>query len=214
VSRDITHELSVWLESGVRQMGQLNITLGEEGIELRHFEDAGLPDLTLHARPEEARHLANLDDAGEFRPLKTAPNLRHGWRMLLADLDELRVALDYFYPAMLGALASSQQGQLTPVPLRETLGRQSGMYAVTKKITDEQADDLIGHFCSSATGCLKTILWRIAPDVPITLQPQVKFDPVVNQLGTGEAALPLLCHEACNLLVAQAREVVKKAAAQ
>jgi sirohydrochlorin cobaltochelatase len=110
---------------------------------------------------------------------------------------------------MLGALASDERGLLGAVDLRETLGRQSGMYAVTKKITDAQAQAMIGEVCTSAGGCLKTILWRISPDVPVESLPPEKFDRAVNQLGGPARALPMLCHEVCNLLVAKAREVVK-----
>ncbi|MEI9894479.1 MAG: hypothetical protein WDN28_11490 [Chthoniobacter sp.] len=79
------------------------------------------------------------------------------------------------------------------------------MYAITKKITDAQAQTLIGGFCRSDGGCLKRILWPIAPGIPITSLPAEKFQP-----SAPRPELPLLCHEACNLLVAKAREVVKK----
>jgi hypothetical protein len=46
--------------------------------------------------------------------------------------------------------------------------------------------------------------------VTIESLPPTKFDPELDQLGSGRAALPLLCHEACNLLVAKLREVVKQ----
>ena len=48
--------------------------------------------------PEDAIEIAKHDDAGNYRPLKTAPNLRHGWRLELETLEDLRRALDYFYP--------------------------------------------------------------------------------------------------------------------
>jgi sirohydrochlorin cobaltochelatase len=81
------------------------------------------------------------------------------------------------------------------VVLRETLGRQTGMYRVTQKLTDPQARELIDRVC---TGCLKHRLWEIAIANP-------------SSPAFPAGSLPLLCQEACNLLVAQAREVVKKA---
>jgi hypothetical protein len=39
--------------------------------------------------------------------------------------------------------------------------------------------------------------------------PPEKFDPRSDQTGGGEAVVPLLCQEACNLLVAEARDVVQ-----
>jgi hypothetical protein len=82
------------------------------------------------------------------------------------------------------------------------------MYAITRKITDDQAQAMIGGFCRSETGCLKKILWEIAPGLPVTSLPPEKFETA----GAVDE-LPLLCHESCNLLVAKAREVVKLGAA-
>jgi sirohydrochlorin cobaltochelatase len=197
------------LAAGREQIGEIMILRTATGFALRHHEDVTRKDLVRFTSEADARELAKLDDRGNFRPLKSAPNLRHGWRLEVADLVVLRRVLDTFYPAMLGVLLSRERGELTPIPMRETLARQTGMYAVTKKITDAQADATIGNFCTTRGGCLKTLLWPIAPDVPITSLPAEKFDPSVNQIGTPERAIPLLCHEACNLLVARIREVVK-----
>ena len=54
---------------------------------------------------------------------------------------------------MLAARLAYQQGRLAVTPLRDTLNRQSGMYAITKRITDLQADTLIGAFCRTEGGC-------------------------------------------------------------
>ena len=186
--------LADWLVRGGERIGQIAIAHVHEGWELRHVEDAGRTDLALHENVEAARHLANLDAAGNFRPLKTAPTLVRGWRLVLPDAAAVRRALDYFYPAMTGVWRSHARGELAPVVLRETLGRQTGMYHVTQKLTDGQARALIDGFCA---GCLKHRLWEIA-----TLNPDLPSFP--------KDSLPLLCHEACNLVVAKAREVVKK----
>lgn len=210
MSRDIASALEGWLRAGAEQIGEIAIARVGGGFELRHFEDRGRDDLTPHFAAEDARALSLYDGAGNFRPLKTAPNLRRGWRLELGGIAELRAALDFFYPAMLGTLLSHERGEVSPVPLRETLGRQTGMYAVTKKITDEQADAMIGGFCTSRGGCLKTILWPIAPGLPVRSLPAEKFDPRATQPQTTARTLPMLCTESCNLLVAKAREVVKQ----
>ena len=195
MSRDVEKALADWLAGGGERIGEIVIARVPEGWELRHAEDARRTDLTPHTQPEAARHLANLDAAGNFRPLKTAPTLVRGWRLVLGDIAAVRRALDFFYPAMTGVWLSHTRGELVPIVLRETLGRQTGMYRVTQKLTDPQARALIDGVCA---GCLKHRLWEIATANP-----------------TGPAfptnSLPLLCHEACNLLVAKAREVVKKA---
>jgi sirohydrochlorin cobaltochelatase len=209
-SRDLTAAIAAWIGEGPMHLGQVLIRRrAAGGYELCHHEDADRSDLALFTRAEDARHLSAGDDAGRFRPLKTAPNLRHGWRLHLPDAPALRGALDYFYPAMMGALFDWNRRALDPVPLRATLDRQSGMYAITRKITDAQAQEMIAGFCTSRGGCLKTILWPLEPGVPVTSLPPEKFDPRAVQPGIPAPALPMLCHEACNLLVARAREVVK-----
>lgn len=194
MNRDLTATLSAWLAQGGARIGQITIRSTVGGIELHHHEDEARTDLARFTAWEDARPLANADDAGAFRPLKTAPTLRHGWRLVLRDPSEVRKALDYFYPAMLGVGESHARGELVAVPLRATLGRQTGMYTVTKTITDEQARAMIDRFCA---GCLKQRLWEI--DTPNS-----------QSVRSVPGEWPLLCHEACNLLVAEARKVVKK----
>jgi sirohydrochlorin cobaltochelatase len=204
-----------WLGQGGERIGEVHIGRTREGgFVLTHWEDAGRSGLEEFTRPEEARAIANLDGTGEYRPLKTAPTLRHGWVLKLATFQDLLLAVDFFYPAMLGVWVAHQRGSLKSVSLRETLTRQSGMYAVTKKLTDEAADKMIASFCASRGGCLKTILWAIGESRPVLSLPPEKFDPAAEQLpGAPGKSLPLLCHEACNLLVAEARKVVKASAA-
>ncbi len=204
--RDTTAELQAWLENGGRTIGQIAITAHTahaSAWELRHADDAKREDLVLHERWEDARMLANLDDSASYRALKTAPTLRHGWRLLVGSIEELHRALDYFYPAMLGIWLAQKSHALEPVCFRDTLGRQTGMYRVTQKITDDQAQQLIGRVCHPDS-CIKTILWPVSPGISIATLPEEKFIPAKS-----EASWPLLCHEACNLLVAAARKVVK-----
>lgn len=200
--RDSTAALTEWLEKGGRRIGQIAISRADDGWELRHGDDIEAESLELFSKWEDARSLANLDGGRSYRPLKSAPNLRRGWRMVLQDTAAVRQAIDFFYPAMLGVWLASRAGELVPVHLRETLGRQTGMYRITAKLTDKQAQRLICETCNSAA-CLKTILWRVDVDQPIATLPPAKFDA-----PTGDS-IPLLCHEACNLLVAAARKMVK-----
>src|SRR5262249_45994092 len=127
---------------------------------LSHREDKVADQLKTFRSAEEAIEIAKYDDAGNYRPLKTAPNLHHGWRLELETLENLRHALDYFYPGRLAMFAAWKSHKLQTTPLRETLDRQSGMYRVAAKISDSQIDDLVGDFCRSNGGCLRTILWK------------------------------------------------------
>jgi sirohydrochlorin cobaltochelatase len=182
------------LANGGMTIGQVRV---EPGYSLSHRDDAGRGGVKVFTDPHEAIVLARYDDDGLYRPLKTAPNLAHGWRFELSTVEEVLLTLDFLYPAAIGTALAAESGELQPINLRETLGRQTGMYAVTKKITDEQAEKLIGDFCH--TGCLRKILWPISPGIPA---------PADAQHSEG-SAIPLRCAEACNLLVAEARKVVK-----
>ena len=194
------------------------------GFVVSHRDDASFGLLETYRDAEAAIGIAKYDDAGNYRPLKTAPNLRHGWRLELAAAEQLRRALDYFYPGRLAVFAAWKSGYLKTTALRETLDRQSGLYRVAAKISDPQINDLVTDFCRSDTGCLRTILWKRDRNrvIASTKLPNEKFDPVYDQgtasgppgsatpaTAAASATVPLLCQEACNLLVAQCRKVVK-----
>ena len=192
---------------------------------LSHRDQEAADQLKVFRNAEDAIEIAKYDDTGNYRPLKTAPNLRHGWRLELDTLEELQRALAYFYPGRLAVFNAWKKGRLQTTPLRETLDRQSGMYRVAAKISDSQIDDLVAGFCRSEGGCLRTILWKRDRDRAIasTKLPKQKFDPAYDQarvcsrgpVGDAHAShseaatVPLLCQEACNLLVAECRKVVK-----
>lgn len=207
----ITAALGQWLAGGFNRIGEILILEKNGCFTLVHHADRdAAAGLEVFSKPEDARAISQYDGAGEYRALKTSPDLRRGWELRLRDLAELHTALDFFYPAMAGAYLAHLEGGLKPVNFRETAGRQSGMYDMVKKIPNEEADALIGGFCKSDGKCIKTILWRLDSATAITSLPASKFDPQADQLGCGGQSLPLLCHEACNLLIAAARAVVRK----
>ena len=123
----------------------------------------------------------------------------------------------------LAVFAAWQEERLKTTTLRETLARQSGMYRVAAKISDEQINDVVGTFCRCAGGCLRTILWRrtASGSVASSKLPPAKFDPNCDQAQplcgpglatpatTAPTVIPLLCQEACNLLVNECRKMVK-----
>jgi sirohydrochlorin cobaltochelatase len=207
------HALAAVLSDKSR-FGQLLIQRRADGrFVVCHRDDESATGLKLFQEPEGAIEIARYDDEGKYRSLKTAPNLRHGWRLEVADPGELRRALDYIYPGRLAALTVWTENQLGTMPLRDTLNRQSGMYRVAAKIPDEQIDELVANFCRSDTGCLRTILWRRdqGGSPASTKLATTKFNPAHDQTGRAETIIPLLCQEACNLLVNECRKVVKRA---
>jgi sirohydrochlorin cobaltochelatase len=208
--------LERWQYAELRCIGQIAIAPASDGaFVLCHRDDRGRDDLACHLSAQDAAELAKYDDAGNYRPLKTAPDLRHGWRLVLPHVASLRLALDLFYPGRLAAFLAAEQGQLASTPFRETLSRQSGMYRVAAKITDPQADALIARFCRSDGGCLRTILWKRDAEgtLPSTQLPPEKYETTHDQTGRDQPVIPLLCQEACNLLISETRKAVKAEAA-
>ena len=206
----IEHALAAVLNEGGR-FGQILIRKFASRFTLCHCDEENVPDLKVFRRPDDAAEIARYDDAGNYRPLKTAPDLRHGWRLDITDLQELHLALDYFYPGRLATLAAWKENRLSTTPLRETLDRQSGMYRVAAKISDEQIDDVVGKICRSDGGCLRTILWKRDRNgaTPSSKLPPEKFDPAHDQTGHGDNAIPLLCQEICSVLLNECRRAVK-----
>ena len=207
--------------------GQILVRKSGESHVLCHRDDEALGDWETFGNPEDAIEIARYDDSGTYRPLKTAPNLRHGWRMKLQSSAELKRALDHFYPGRLAVFVAWQRGELRTTPLRETLDRQTGMYRIAATISGAQIEDLVADFCRSNGSCLRTILWKRDQRGAIasTKLPIQKFDPTWDQGQASDEAesspfaeatadhaiptVPLLCQEPCNLLVAACRKVVK-----
>lgn len=213
------------LEAACFCVGEIVVRKSGGGFVLSHRDDEAKEDLQIFRHSEEAIGIAKYDDAGNYRPLKTAPNLRHCWRLELDTLEAVMRALDYFYPGRLAVFAAWKKGKLQTTPLRETLDRQSGMYRVAAKISDSQIDNVVADFCRSNGGCLRAILWKrdACGAVASTKLPNEKFDPACDQTApcsrrpvgdarashSEAATIPLLCQEACNLLIAECRKIVK-----
>ncbi len=191
----IAEFLSAAIVSGFFQIGQVVIEKNPPGFSLRHEVDTGREDLEIFHSPEDALGIARCDDSGDYRPLKTAPNLRRGWELRLDSLAALRLALDAIYPAALGNWRAVLQGEKIAQPLRETLNRQTGMYRITGLLTHHEASLIIDSLCRP--GCLRQILWPIE---------STESDPAP---ATPEGRIPLFCTNPCSHFLGKAREAVK-----
>jgi len=206
------------LAAGSCDVGQVRIRSGDGGYMLCHREEVTRTDLRSFGDADAAIELARFDDSGKYRPLKTAPNLPHGWSLRLKSLDEVQRVIDSFYPGRLAVLAAFNGQRLEQTSLRETLGRQTGMYRVAANISDEGIDRVAGEVCRSDGGCLRTILWRKNEegDLPSQRLPAQKFDVRQNQAEAadpdargGANFIPMLCQEACTLLIDACRKAVQ-----
>ena len=198
-----------WLRSklveGRLRIGQIQIEAQGSGFVLRHSDDAEAPALTAHHGALALREIVKLDAQGEFRALKSAPNLVRGWHVIVDSLEELLLALDIAYPAAAGMAMAEEQGKLQGVPLRSNLSRQTGMYRFTNTIRDDQAMEMVASCCDSAMRCQRRIVWGLTADQPLSGPATIKEQRCENR---GE--IPLLCMEVCPLLVSEARKIAQK----
>lgn len=210
----LRQRLEAWLDSGREIIGQVKIHQEGAGYELRHIEDAdeNAATLTSYEHPEAAREIARNDAEGVFRAIKTAATLKRGWRLSLPDLESVHLAMEFFYPAAVGMAAAAEDASLQPVPLRHLLGRQTGMYRFANGITDEQAGEIIGSFCTTQTKCLRRIVWPLDDTQPLPGAAQVKQGEEAGHVlpVADGGCIPLLCMEACNHVVSIARKVARE----
>jgi sirohydrochlorin cobaltochelatase len=208
----IEQALQDYLNADPLYVGEVTVRrVNPNGYVIRHWKDDQQSHGTLakHGDPTAALEIARYDANQEYRPLKGAPTLRRGWELRVPSVAQVLQALDYFYPSAFATWLAYNRGEVLPVDLRETLKRQTGMYRVTQRLSRPQAEGLAGGVCQSASGCLRTILWKIDGHIPRRYLPDSKFDPAADQLRRNHNVIPFLCAEACNLFVAEARKIVK-----
>lgn len=163
------------------------------GFELRHVNDreAGAGTLRL-VSASELRALANHTAAGEFRPIKAAPNLRAGWRCCGASDAELELALSQLYPGAIADWFTARQSVPPVTHYRDFTARQTGMYRITTMLTDAQAGQMI-RACCDARFCLKRRLWTV--------------DGLAPDAADAKSLVP--CLEPCAVLLEFARKAVR-----
>jgi hypothetical protein len=201
VKRNITPALEAFAAaiSGQVVIAQAQIRKAGSGFELRHVDDRDREaNLLETVGLNELRRVAQFAANGAFRPLKSAPNLRPGWRALSADVEELGLCLDALYP---GAVAdwyslknpeSAGGNRLTSY--RDFTQRQSGMYRITTMLDDRVAETVI-RVCCHRDFCLKRRLWTLDG---------------AKSPADGEAEKSIIpCLEPCAILLEFARKVAR-----
>ncbi len=163
----------------------------QAGYSLRHVEDAEAVDLRAYDDPRAAWEIAKLTENGEYRPLKSSPNLRRGWELRVDDVRGLATAMNYLYPAGIVHWHLYREGRLEVTSFRENAARQSGIYKRIQSLTDEGAQNAARACCEDAV-CLKKTLWDIDGKTPLEME-----------RGSGE----IPCPEPCSVFVSFARRV-------
>jgi hypothetical protein len=161
------------------------------GYYLCHKEDARAASLDLYDDPRAAREIAKLTDVGEYRPLKSSPNLRRGWELRVEDARGLATAMNYLYPAGVVHWYLYREGRLEITHYRENAARQSGIYKRIQRLSDEGVQDAARACCEDVV-CLKKTLWDVDEGTPL-------------EMDRGDGEIP--CPEPCSIFVSFARRV-------
>ncbi len=204
------------IDSGIHRIGELELQTNVCGFSyaICHYTDSELSTepafggLEVHQGPADARELSTYSEDGIYRFTKGQTNLKRGWIMTLENEEDLRLALDQFYPACVGLFLAHMDGTLEIEFLREKLDRQTGMYRFARTISDAGAQELVRQVCGPAHACAKKILWQIDDQTPLEDSEASRFNGIPGDLPDKEA-IPLLCREACNHFVAECRKAAK-----
>lgn len=155
--------------------------------------DAATPQQKLVELPlSQLRGFVEVNGQGKFRPLRSSPDLRPGWRMELRDARELSQALHIIYPGAVGDWFAVQRIPTPAISYREYAGRQTGMYRITALLPDSEAAT-VASACCAPRFCLKRRLWSIA-DLPA-------------DSAADKSAIP--CLEPCAVLMELARKAFR-----
>lgn len=172
-----------------RAWGQVFIRPGE----LRHVHDLSTSGDALEPVDiKDLRLLAQNDAQGQFRPLKSAPDLRPGWIAFWKEPSELLTALHSIYPNSVFDWYAIETGRAGVTHYREFTNRQTGMYRITTMLDDRQAGEVIRAGCLP-NSCLKRRYWTVEgldPDAP-----------------ENKSGIP--CLEPCAILLELARRAVR-----
>jgi len=173
--------------------GQVLIRRVGNGFELRQQSDRdAAPESLATLTGTELRTWAQTAEGGAFRPLKSAPNLRPGWRVVAADGGALGLVLHYVYPGAVADWFAARSPQPPVTSYREFTARQTGMYRITTMLSDQIAGAAI-RACCPADFCLKRRLWTVA---------DLGSDP------PGQKSI-IPCLEPCAIMLEFARKVAR-----
>ena len=184
---------AAWVEAAPegRTFGQVRVSRSSGGYSLRHADDADAGGLEVHEDPRAAREIAKLTESGEYRPLKSSPNLRRGWEITASDAEHLAVAMNYLYPAGIVHWYLYREGRLGVTGFRKNAARQSGIYKRVQRLSDERVQNTARACCEDAV-CLKRTLWDVDEGTPL-------------RMDRGDGEIP--CPEPCSVFVSFARRV-------
>ena len=170
------------------EWGQLSIATRPDGYELRHVDDIDDPRGALETlqRPVDLRERARTDRHGQYRPLSGAKTLPTGWTLPGLGPESLVSAVRFVYPGSIAHWWSERSGTLDVTHFRESVARQTGLYADLDGFGGAALDAAAESVCGD---CVRRRRWEAGPDEEI-------------DASCGEGAIP--CREACPFFLSAA----------
>ncbi len=172
--------------------GEVRVESVETGVwRLRHGRDHLLGwEQLKRLSVQELQEWGDLDQNGDFRPLRSAPTLRNGWGCEARDIGLLEDALNRLYP---GSVADwwtvKEHGETAAISFREFVNRQTGMFRSAQQLSAAGAEAAV-RACCSPDICQKRRMWT------------------VDSLGpSSHGAFP--CLEPCAVALEMARQAAK-----
>ena len=174
----------------IRQIAQQG-----QSYELLHKSDANKTKNELkELKLEDAQFYLSFTDTSVFRPIKGAPDMRSGWRLVVQNHQDLELALQAVYPGFISDNYAVKK--IDPIPVTSYTAfaeRQTGMYRNAKLLTEERAQQAV-EACCGATHCLKRRYWSV---------------PGLDADTTGENKSEIPCLEPCAVMLEWGRKVVR-----
>ncbi len=172
-------------------IGEVVVERKGDGFHLYHREDEDRIDVCKELSVDSLRELSQQTAESEFRPLKSAPNLRGGWVCRTTTVTELETALTHLYPGAIADRYALRNGAESH-NYRDFTNRQTGMYRITTHPSDEEVNQ-IADACCDDRFCLKQRLWTVSAE---DTQPDLDTERIP-------------CLEPCPILLEFARKVVR-----
>ncbi len=173
-------------------------------------------DLKIHRSPNDAVELAKFDDHGQLPPAQDraqpSPRLAPGSG---GSRRAARGARSCFIPAGWRRWRPGKRIASRPRRCARRSIARPACIAPRPRYRDEQMETLVGRFCRSQGGASRDVCARFSGRATRPAHGlrcgcrSTSSSRRSTRRAAGEKVIPLLCQEACNLLVAEARKVVK-----
>jgi sirohydrochlorin cobaltochelatase len=172
---------------------QVLIQPADRTFTLRHVADHDLPPNQLKRLSlSELRQLAMFTASGQFRPLRSSPDLPRGWTFTCDGPEELWRALQELYPGSIPDWFAAESPNPPITHYRDLTNRQTGMYRITQLLSDDQA--AMSPALPAAPAFVSNAAFGPFPALLRTLPPK-------------KSAIP--CLEPCAILLELARKAAR-----